>query len=157
MQKMSGFLRGKGTRIGADRQRLGKQNNRWEKRDLLQTGYNDPEEKADGSVLLLLHGDPEGEELLKELASAWAHGDEQALNDLLDDDTAGLTAEEMVLYEEYNNAMITDRNERMTDFAENALIDGNELFICVGAAHVIGDDGMAQQLRERGYRVEIVH
>ena len=102
------------------------------------------------------YGDPAGEDMLYELASVWARGDEQGLVDLLTDETTGMTAEEMVLYEEYNAAMMTDRNALMTDFAENALIDGNELFICVGAAHVVGDDGIAQQLRDRGYQVEIV-
>lgn len=102
------------------------------------------------------YGDPAGKEALLELVDTWTTGNEAALVDMLTDDTTGMTAEEIALYEEYNYAMMTARNEKMTDFAENALIDGNELFICVGAAHVVGPDGMAQQLRERGYTVTLV-
>ncbi len=102
------------------------------------------------------YGDPESEEVLEDLVDAWAKGDEQELITMLTDDTSGMTAEEMRLYNEYNYAMMTARNELMTDFAENALIDGNELFICVGTAHVIGEDGIAEQLRDRGYTVETV-
>ena len=60
------------------------------------------------------------------------------------------------LYDEYYKAMITDRNDNMTDYAVDALDSGEEVFICVGAAHVIGDGAIAENLRELGYTVEMV-
>jgi uncharacterized protein YbaP (TraB family) len=44
----------------------------------------------------------------------------------------------------------------MTEYAEEALKSGKEIFICVGAAHVVGEGAMAEQLRDLGYTVEIV-
>lgn len=61
--------------------------------------------------------------------------------------------EEGKLLAEYSKKVITDRNIAMTDFAEQALENGDELFICVGAAHVLGEDAMADLLEERGYTV----
>ena len=60
------------------------------------------------------------------------------------------------LMEEYNQAMYLDRNEGMTQYAVEALETGDELFICVGSAHVFGEDGMADNLRELGYKVELI-
>ena len=60
------------------------------------------------------------------------------------------------LYEEYNKAMIVDRNKGMTEYAEQALKSGKEIFICVGAAHVVGKGAMAEQLRDLGYTVEVI-
>ena len=42
----------------------------------------------------------------------------------------------------------------MADFTENALKSGEEVFVCVGAAHVIGVDSMIELLTDRGYTVE---
>ena len=44
----------------------------------------------------------------------------------------------------------------MTDFAEDALASGDEVFICVGAAHVVGEGAMADLLAKRGYTVTLV-
>ena len=32
----------------------------------------------------------------------------------------------------------------------------DQVFVVVGAAHIIGDKGMAKQLRDKGYKVEQV-
>lgn len=88
------------------------------------------------------------------LVTAWATGDEDGLVD--DEEYEFESAEEEALYNEYNTEMLTKRNRAMTDFAENALASGEEVFIVVGAAHVVGEDGMANQLRERGYTVEVI-
>ena len=92
------------------------------------------------------------------MTKAWARGNEEKLISLLSDsDTDDMDKEEKKLYEEYNNAMIVERNENMTDWAEEALEDGEEVFICVGAAHVVGPGAMAEMLSDRGYTVEIVN
>ena len=91
---------------------------------------------------------------LEELMDLWASGDEQAFAAYLDGSDEDMTAEEEKLYEEYNKAMMTDRNLAMTEYAENALGSGKEVFICVGAAHVIGEGSITQLLAQRGYSVE---
>lgn len=79
---------------------------------------------------------------LRAMMNAWAEGDEAAFAKLLN--------------QEYNENLITNRNISMADFAEDALESGDETFICVGAAHVVGEDAMADLLAERGYTVEII-
>ena len=89
------------------------------------------------------------------LLDLWASGDEEAFSEYLNssDESEGIPKE---LYDEYYKAMITDRNNNMTEYAVEALASGEEIFICVGAAHVIGDGAMAENLRELGYTVEVV-
>ncbi len=88
-----------------------------------------------------------------ELMNIWASGDEDAFAEYLNQDSE---FEDDALYKEYNDAMIVTRNENMADYAEDALASGEEVFICVGAAHVVGEGAMADLLGERGYTVELV-
>lgn len=97
----------------------------------------------------------ESEEALFELMAAWENGDEEKFAKLLHSEEE-VTEEEKELYDEYNKAMLTNRNLLMTDYAENALKSNEEVFICVGSAHVVGKDAMADLLIRRGYKVEIV-
>jgi len=90
------------------------------------------------------------------LLDIWAEGNEDKFSAYLSEPVVGLTEEEEELYEEYNDALIRSRNDSMTEYAEDALESGKEVFICVGAAHVVGEDAMADQLRDLGYTVEIV-
>ena len=93
---------------------------------------------------------------LQELMDFWASGDEERFNEYLEDEVPE-DPEEYKLYEEYNRAMLLDRNDNMTEYAVDALTKNKELFICVGAAHVMGESGMAEQLRGLGYTVERVN
>ncbi len=89
------------------------------------------------------------------LIDAWALGDKNTFvgdYELPDD----MPAEEKSLYEEYIDKMLTKRNIIMTDFAENALKNNEEIFICVGAAHVVGENSITDLLTEKGYKVEVI-
>lgn len=93
---------------------------------------------------------------LFELTEAWATGDKDVLVELLNEEPEFETDEEALLYAEYNDAMLTQRNVTMADFAEAALTSGKEVFICVGAAHVVGPGAVADLLTQRGYTVELI-
>lgn len=93
---------------------------------------------------------------LIKLITTWKNGDEAGLEKSLKSDTTGMSQKEQELYQEYINSMYTVRNNNMTAYAENALKSGKEVFICVGAAHVVGEDAMVGQLRSKGYKVEKV-
>lgn len=93
---------------------------------------------------------------IETMMELWCAGDEKRFAEYLNTEPEFENEEDEALYEEYNTAMITDRNIGMTDFAEEQLISKEKVFICVGAAHVVGDGGMADQLAKRGYKVEIV-
>ena len=91
---------------------------------------------------------------LNMLVDAWMEGDEASLKMMVAEDTAAYTGEEYTeLYDEFNEAMYKNRNIIMADYAEEALNDGENVFICVGAAHVVSEGGIVDLLEERGYTV----
>lgn len=91
---------------------------------------------------------------LEEMMDLWASGDEKAFTAYLNDDDETMTDEEIEIYERYDQIMVTNRNLHMADYAEYALSSGKEVFICVGAAHILGDGAIADLLSQRGYKVE---
>ncbi len=91
---------------------------------------------------------------LQAMMDAWKIGDWEVIAG--SSDTQEMTEEELLLYAEYEEAMITNRNLSMAQYAENALNSGKEVFICVGALHVVGEGGMADLLAQKGYTVEQV-
>ncbi len=91
-----------------------------------------------------------------QLLTLWAQGDEAALDSYLNTQSPLLTAEQKLLMDEYNDALLTQRNKNMTKYAMAALQSGKKVFICVGAAHVVGRNAVAQQLKALGYTVERV-
>ena len=90
------------------------------------------------------------------LLDAWEKGDEAELEAVLASEEEQVSPEEKELYEEYKKAVITDRNIKMAEYAEQALESGKKTFICVGAAHVVGKGAMVDLLRQKGYNVTIV-
>ncbi len=90
------------------------------------------------------------------MLDVWASGDEDAIKEMVKEDTSELTEEEWPLYEEYKEILITERDALMTDFAVDALDEDKEIFICVGMAHIAGEEAMVYRLRNLGYTVEIV-
>ena len=95
-------------------------------------------------------------EELNIMMELWATGDEEAFAAYLGAETEITNPEEEVLYREYTEALITSRNQSMTEYAVDALASGEEIFICVGAAHIVGQGAMAENLRQLGYQVELM-
>lgn len=119
------------------------------------SGYSDAlqEELLAGAV----YGDSlEEQAATQELYEQWCRGDEGSLTQALTDDVSELTEEELALYNEYNSSMITDRNAGMAQVAKEYLESGETVFYAVGLAHVLGETGLVNALREAGYTVEIV-
>lgn len=90
------------------------------------------------------------------LMDLWASGDERAFCDYLNASDDTLTDTEKEASEKYDKIIVKDRNLTMANFAEDALLDGKEIFICVGAAHIVGDGAVADLLADRGYNVECI-
>ncbi len=103
------------------------------------------------------YDDPDAFTSLDDMVNLWRAGDEERFETYLASEDDGIDSqEERALYEEYNNAILVERNIVMTDFAEDCLKNGEDVFICVGAAHIVGEGAMVDLLRERGYTVELV-
>lgn len=96
-------------------------------------------------------------ESVAELYALWCAGDEAALIEELSDDTSEMTEEEKVLYDEYNKAMMTDRNAGMLEVAKRYLESGDVVFYAVGLAHLLDqNNGLVFTLRDAGYTVTLV-
>ncbi len=93
---------------------------------------------------------------MEELMQAWYEGDEKKIIDLLNEEDPDITDEEKPYLDEYNEKMITSRNKSMTEYAENALKSGKEVFIAVGTAHIVGPGAVKENLESLGYKVELI-
>ena len=91
-----------------------------------------------------------------ELYALWCAGDEATLREAVQDDISDLTEEELALYEEYNKAMLIDRNAAMLDVAIEYLESGETVFYAVGLAHLLAGNGLVDTLQDAGYTVELV-
>ncbi len=91
---------------------------------------------------------------LKDLYEKWKSGTitEKDLQDE-DFDESQLTDEEKAAFEEYNNALLTDRNKGMTEKLTDYIKSGKTVMLVVGTAHFLGDDGIIALLEEQGFTV----
>ena len=97
-------------------------------------------------------------ETLSQLFESWEKGDEGAFEELLmkadEQDKNSLGPDGEKYYLEYKKQMIDDRNVAMTEKAVE-LLEGNQTyFYVVGAAHMVGENGIVKALIDRGYKVE---
>jgi uncharacterized protein YbaP (TraB family) len=84
---------------------------------------------------------------MDDLISAWRTGNNNELAELFVDD---MKAESEELYD----SLLVERNLNWLPIIEQMFSqDGNE-FVLVGAAHLVGDDGLLSMLQAKGYQVE---
>lgn len=95
----------------------------------------------------------ESVEQMQKMLDIWEKGDIEALSEMVLEEDEELTAAEMKLAEEYNKAMITDRNIGMANKVEELLKGDKNVFYVVGSAHYVGEDGIVHLLMDRGYTV----
>lgn len=101
----------------------------------------------------------EYKESIHSLYDAWLDGNYDNLVAVLEaenEDTEDLTEEQIALLEDYNDQLLTQRNLGMRDKALQWLEAGDKVFFAVGAAHLVGEDGLAELLRAAGCTVEQV-
>lgn len=98
-------------------------------------------------------------EELKELYEAWLKGDADkivASEEVSAEDLVGIDENILEMIENYNYKMLTDRNNGMTKKVDGYFNDKKNVFVVVGAAHIVGEDGVAKQLEKMGYTVKVV-
>jgi uncharacterized protein YbaP (TraB family) len=83
---------------------------------------------------------------IDEIVRAWVEGDEVLLAKLL---LAG-----MVEFPEIHQKVLVERNRRWLPEIEKSLEQASEALIVVGAAHLVGPDGIIEMLKTKGYSVE---
>jgi len=84
-------------------------------------------------------------ETMDNLIDAWRHGDIAELE-------VGML-DELARHEELNKTLVTDRNSRWVGQIEELLDDDDDYLIIVGALHLIGPQGVPNQLERIGYDV----
>lgn len=88
----------------------------------------------------------EDTDILTEMLQAWAAGDMDALDDIMNEDMRDASAD---LYE----ALIVQRNRNWIPQIEAALATDQNAFVAVGAGHMPGGDGVIALLEANGYTV----
>lgn len=97
-------------------------------------------------ILMSLTDLEQTDEIMEEMISAWRSGDSDALEELFVDDMRERAPE---LYD----SLLRQRNFRWMPQIEAMMDDSDTEFVLVGAAHLIGPDGLVDLLREAGYEV----
>lgn len=112
----------------------------------LLSSFSDREQELFlSSTLLSLH---QLDADMKSMLRTWKTGDVAEMERQLT--RSVVTEDDRALYAKF----MTDRNAAMTDGIEKRLRTGRTTFVVVGAGHLVGDDGVVEQLRARGYSVE---
>jgi uncharacterized protein len=89
-----------------------------------------------------------GLEKVKKIEDVWISGDAAALDALIHEKSS--------VPEAITRSMLEDRNPHMADIAEQHLKSKETAFMVVGAAHMVGAEGVVKLLEKRGYKVEQV-
>ncbi|HEY7405711.1 MAG TPA: TraB/GumN family protein [Candidatus Angelobacter sp.] len=88
-------------------------------------------------------------DMIKRIESAYLSGDPAALQKVMDEESDAGT-------KSLNKKLLDDRNVTMAARLDEYLKGKEPAFVVVGAAHIVGDKGVARLLRDKGYKVEQV-
>nr|MCU0869450.1 TraB/GumN family protein [Burkholderiales bacterium] len=87
----------------------------------------------------------------RQLHDAWRDGDAAALTATLADEWARMPADAA---RELQQRLVDARNDRMLARVTALHAAGaGDVLVAIGAAHLVGDTGLVEQLRRRGWRV----
>jgi uncharacterized protein YbaP (TraB family) len=98
-------------------------------------------------ILMSLADLEDTDEVMEQMISAWRSGDTDDLAEMF---VADMRERAPALYE----SLLRNRNLNWLPQIESMLADGNTEFVLVGAAHLVGEDGLLDLLAEKGYQVE---
>jgi uncharacterized protein YbaP (TraB family) len=83
----------------------------------------------------------------KKLVAAWYAGDTKGLDDLMSKDFREK-------YPDLYQTLIVKRNQSFVGQIDGLLKGDGTSFVAVGAAHLVGNDGVVEMLQKLGYKVE---
>jgi uncharacterized protein YbaP (TraB family) len=91
----------------------------------------------------------EGKEMIAKMVTAWSTGDMNYLE-------TEMVNEMKVDYPGVYDVMIKKRNDTWVERLDQEMQGSGVDFVAVGAAHLIGEDGVPEQLLEKGYKVKVL-
>lgn len=112
-----------------------------------QLGYLDglSEEAQNAMLIQALSEGVELEGMMDTMIDAWRNGDVQFMADNM--------LADMENYPELNRVIVVDRNIDWTNQIEQLIDDDIDYLIVVGTLHLVGDKGVPELLKTRGYEV----
>lgn len=90
----------------------------------------------------------QGEAYFEQLFAAWRSGDEASLQTLLNRSLSGPDLRRLRQW------LLADRNRLMAEGISRLLDAGKTPFVVVGAAHLVGDDGLVQAFVRQGFHLQ---
>ncbi len=84
--------------------------------------------------------------IMEEMTTAWKTGDEQKLDALM--------LESMRDFPQIMKKLLVDRNVQWVKKLDEMLQGGEDVFVVVGAAHLVGKESVVDLFRRKGYTVE---
>ncbi|MCI0627339.1 MAG: TraB/GumN family protein [Acidobacteria bacterium] len=105
-----------------------------------------PAKTQEASLLQTLRELDQFESEFDQIIRAWVLGNEKKLEESL--------LESFKEYPDVYEKLINERNRNWLPKIEAFLKDGNHVLIIVGAAHLVGRDGVIELLKQKGYAVE---
>lgn len=97
----------------------------------------------------------EEKHLIKDLYEAYLSGNREKIEEIIsmeDEIDIEITEEE----KKYNMDMLYNRNINMASKVEEFLKENKNVFMIVGTAHVLGEDGIIDLLENKNYKINIV-
>lgn len=88
-------------------------------------------------------------DMIKRIQGAYVSGDPDKLQKVMDEESDAGT-------QSLTKKLLDDRNVTMTARLDEYLKGKEPVFVVVGAAHLVGEKGVARMLRDKGYKVEQV-
>jgi len=107
------------------------------------------EEEQQSMLASILKQGDKMKDLITRMQTAYTSGDPGSLEKIMQEQND-------VGSKSLDKKFVDDRNVAMTGKMEEYLKGKDPVFVVVGAAHIIGDKGIAKQLRDKGYKVEQV-
>ena len=98
-------------------------------------------------ILLSLKDLAETGDVMEEMRGVWRSGDADGLSELFVED---MKDEAPALYD----SLLLQRNLKWIPQIESMLQDTDTEFVLVGAAHIVGENGLLDLLSQRGYEIE---
>jgi uncharacterized protein YbaP (TraB family) len=91
----------------------------------------------------------EAGEQVEELIDAWREGDDEAMAELMIGDVKEK-------YPDIYRDLFKGRNDKWLPGIEKLFMTPEKEFVLVGSAHLLGDDGIIEALRSKGYKINKV-
>jgi hypothetical protein len=109
-----------------------------------------PDKDADNIIQHAIKQAESSNEKMAEISRYWSRGEANKLDELM----RAMSAEDDADEKAMSHRLREERNPHMTERLEHCLQSTEKCFMVVGAAHAVGAEGIVEQLKRDGYRVE---